>query len=147
MKKRTTARDYPRTARLNTLVREILGEELERIDDERLAFVTLTAVVVDADLKRAVAYYDHSRGEGAEEEIVEAFEELRPRLQAAIGRQARMRRTPELRFELDAVLRSAEHLESVLRALPDLEPGATPVDVDPANYREPAEGSDRPTAP
>lgn len=145
MKKRTTARDYPRTARLNTLVREILGEELERIDDERLALVTLTAAVVDADLKRAVVYYDHSRGDEAEAEIAEAFEELRPRLQGAIGRQARIRRTPELRFELDAVLRSAEHLESVLRTLPDLEPGAAPVDVDPANYREPAEGPDRPT--
>ena len=30
MKKRTTSRDYPRTARLNTLVREIIAEELER---------------------------------------------------------------------------------------------------------------------
>ena len=47
MKKRTTARDYPRTARLNTLVRDILARELGRIDDERLEFVTLTSVVVD----------------------------------------------------------------------------------------------------
>ena len=42
MKKRQTARDYPRTARLNTLVREIIADELERIDDERLQLVTLT---------------------------------------------------------------------------------------------------------
>lgn len=126
MKKRTTARDYPRTARLNTLVREILGDELERIDDERLAFLTLTAVVVDGDLKRAVAYYDHSRGEEAEEEIQEAFAELRPRLQSAIARQARMRRTPELRFELDGVLRNAERIEQVLRTLEDHPAEATP---------------------
>ena len=38
--KRTTARDYPRTARLNELLREIIGEELERIDDSRLDVVT-----------------------------------------------------------------------------------------------------------
>jgi ribosome-binding factor A len=126
MKKRTTARDYPRTARLNTLVREILGDELERIDDERLAFLTLTAVVVDGDLKRAVAYYDHSRGEEAEEEIQEAFAALRPRLQSAIARQARMRRTPELRFELDGVLRNAERIEHVLRTLEDHPAEAAP---------------------
>lgn len=136
MTKRTTARDYPRTARLNTLVREILGEELERIDDERLELVSLTDVVVDGDLKRAVAYYDHSRGDEADAEVAEAFDELRPRLQAAIGRQARIKRTPELRFELDKVLRNAQHLESVLRTLPDLDPEARPVELDPDNYRE-----------
>jgi ribosome-binding factor A len=119
MTKRTTARDYPRTARLNTLVREILGDELERIDDERLDFVTLTAVDVDGDLKRAAVYFDHSRGPEADEEIAEAFAELRPRLQSAIGRQARLRRTPELRFEADQVLRNAERIDQVLRDLND----------------------------
>jgi ribosome-binding factor A len=121
MKKRTTARDYPRTARLNTLVREILGDELERIDDERLEFVTLTSVVVDGDLKRAVAYYDHSLGDDAEEDIQAAFTELRGRLQGAVGRQAKLKRTPELRFETDAVLRNAERIEAVLREIHDAE--------------------------
>ena len=128
MKKRTTARDYPRTARLNTLVREILGEELERIDDERLDLVTITSVVVDGDLKRAAVYYDHSRGPEAVDEIQATFEELRPRLQGAIARQARMRRTPELRFQQDAVLRNAERIEQVLRELETHEPAPTDAD-------------------
>lgn len=140
MKKRTTARDYPRTARLNTLVREILGDELERIDDERLEFVTLTSVVVDGDLKKAVAYYDHSRGDDLDAEVAEAFDEARPRLQRAVGRQAHIKRTPELRFELDGVLRNAQHLESVLRTLPDLDPNATPVELDPENYKDSSSG-------
>ncbi len=120
MKKRTTARDYPRTARLNTLVREILGDELERIDDERLELVTLTSVVVDGDLKKAVAYYDHSRGDEADDDIAAAFDDNRIRLQNAVGRQAKLKRTPELRFELDGVLRNAERIEQVLRGLGDL---------------------------
>lgn len=143
MKKRTTARDYPRTARLNTLVRDILARELGRIDDERLEFVTLTSVVVDGDLKKAVAYYDHSRGDDADDEVVEAFEEHRARLQKAIGREARIKRTPETRFELDGVLRSAQHIEAVIRTLPDLDPGATPVPYDPEVYKpEPADDDD-----
>lgn len=117
MKKRPTARDYPRTARLNTLVREIVAEELERIDDERLELVTLTSVVVDGDMSRAAVYYDHSRDDEAEAEIAEAFAELRPRLQSAVGRQARIKRTPELRFETDGVLRDALRIEEVLREL------------------------------
>ncbi len=117
MKKRATARDYPRTARLNTLVREIVADELERIDDERLSLVTITSVVVDGDLGHAVAYYDHSRGEGATEEIEEAFAQVRVRVQNAVGRQAKVKRTPELRFEPDNVLRDARRIEDVLQGL------------------------------
>jgi ribosome-binding factor A len=142
MKKRTTARDYPRTARLNTLVRDILARELARIDDERLEFVTLTSVVVDGDLKKAVAYYDHSRGDDADEEVAEAFEEHRARHQRAIGREAHITRTPETRFELDGVLRTAQHIESVIRTLPDLEPDATPVAYDPDVYKTPPSADD-----
>ena len=127
MKKRPTARDYPRTARLNTLVREILAEELERIDDERLELVTLTAVVVDSDLGRAAVYYDHSRGEEADEEIAQAFTDLRKRLQGAVGRQTQFKRTPELRFQPDGVLRDALRIEEVLRGLSD-EPPVPPVE-------------------
>ena len=127
MKKRPSARDYPRTARLNTLVREIIADELERIDDERLEFVTLTAVVVDGDLARAAVYYDHSRGEEADEEIAQAFTDLRKRLQGAVGRQTQFKRTPELRFQPDGVLRDALRIEDVLRGLSD-EPPVPPVE-------------------
>lgn len=130
MKKRPTARDYPRTARLNTLVREIIAQELERIDDERLELVTLTSVVVDGDLARAVVYYDHSRGPGADEEIDQAFTDLRKRLQGAVGRQTTFKRTPELRFETDGVLREALRIEEVLRVLSQ-EPPVPPLDPSP----------------
>lgn len=130
MKKRPTARDYPRTARLNTLVREIVAEELERIHDERLELVTLTSVVVDGDLSRAVVYYDHSRGEDADVEIAEALGEHRKRLQGAVGRQTTFKRTPELRFETDGVLRDALRIEEVLRGLSN-EPPVPPLDPSP----------------
>lgn len=117
MKRRSPSRDYPRTARLNSLVQEIVASELERIDDDRLMHVVITNVVVDSDLGRAAVYYDHSRGDEAEEEIEEAFAELRVRLQAAVGKQAHIRRTPELRFEADGVIRDARRIEDVLRGL------------------------------
>lgn len=130
MKKRPTARDYPRTARLNTLVQQIIGEELERIDDERLDLVTITSVVVDGDLSRAAVYYDHSRGDDEDDTIAEAFTEIRRHLQAAIARQTSFKRTPELRFSQDGVLRDARRIEDVLRGLSD-DPPVPPVDPTP----------------
>lgn len=115
--RRRTPRDYPRTARLNTLVQQIVAEELERIDDERLAFVNVTSVVVDGDLSRAVVYFDHGRDDADLADIEAAFAALRPRLQRAVGAQTSFKRTPELRFEVDGVLRDARHIEDVLRGL------------------------------
>jgi ribosome-binding factor A len=136
MRKRVPSRDYPRTARLNSLVQEIVAEELERIDDERLELVTVTSVVVDGDLARAVVYYDHSRGDDAEAIIQEAFAQLRPRLQSAVARQTKVKRTPELRFETDTVIRNALRIEDVLRGLRETE-GSTAVDpVSPAGPPE-----------
>ena len=104
---------YPRTARVNELCREILGDELERIDDDRLDLVTVTHVRVDPDLRHAVVEYSRL-GEG-EEEAAEALVEHRARLQAAIARQARLKRTPELRFEVDRVIDHAARIEALLR--------------------------------
>jgi len=114
-----TARDYPRTARLNTLFQEILAEELERIDDERLELVTIMSVEVDGDLSRAIVYFDTLGGEDDDERVLGALDEQRTRLRGAVGRQARVKRTPELVFRPDDVGRSAARLEEVLRNIHD----------------------------
>ncbi len=115
----TTRREYPRTARVNELVREIVADELERIDDDRLELLAVTAVEIEADLRHATIYFDTLQGEEGDDEVLEALGEHRVRLQAAIGRQARLRRTPELGFRPDPAVRSGQRIEAILR---DIEP-------------------------
>lgn len=109
---------YSRMARVNELCREILAEELERIDDERLELVTITHVDVDKDLSRALVDFSAL---GEDEDIaMEAFADHRVRLQRAIGRQARLKRTPELRFAVDSFIEQGARIEELLRdARPD----------------------------
>ena len=107
--------DYPRTARLNELVREIVADELERLDDERLDLVTVVAVEVEPDLRHATVFVSSPAGEEADADAVEALAEVRVRLQRAIGRQARLKRIPELAFRPDEVTRSAARIEDILR--------------------------------
>jgi ribosome-binding factor A len=113
----STARDYPRTARLNQLVQEIVAEELELLDDERLGFLTITAVEVAADLSHAKVYYSAFVDDEEANEVAVALGEHRIRLQGAVGRQARMRRTPELTFEFDEVVRGAARVEDIIRRI------------------------------
>lgn len=108
---------YPRTARLKELLHQIVADEIERIDDDRLELVTVMSVEVEPDLRHATIYVDTPTGADRDEEMLEALHEHRVRLQAAIARQARIKRTPLLAFRADEVERAAGRLESLLRDL------------------------------
>src|SRR6056297_4164172 len=113
---RSTGRRYPRSARVSTTLQEIGAEELVRIDDERLSFVSVTEIDVDPELNRAIVYFDSLHGEDGDEEILEALAEHRVRLQSAIAKQIRAKKTPILDFCFDQVIRSAERIDDILRA-------------------------------
>ena len=108
------ARGYDRADRLNELLVRILAEEFERIDDDRLGFLTISAVETDRDLSMARVYVT---SEADDDELLEALGELRARLHRAIGDQARLRRVPPLTFVVDETARSADRIEEILRGL------------------------------
>ena len=114
-----------RTARVGALIKQIIAEELERFDDDRLSLVSLTSVDVDRELHRAVCWFTTLDGDD-DGEVAEAFEEYRSRLRKAVGNQARLRQTPELEFRADEAVRAAERIETLLREddrppVPDLD--------------------------
>ena len=86
-----------------------------RIDDERLEFVTVTGIDVDNGLNRAHVYFDSLAGEDGDEDITEALQEHRVRLQSSVARQIRAKKTPILDFQPDVALRSAERIDDILR--------------------------------
>lgn len=97
------------------MLREIIADELTRIDDERLEFVTITAIDVDAEMNRAIVYYDSLAGVDGDEAIQEVLGEYRARMQSSINRQMHARKTPILSFKPDEVIRAAERIDQVLR--------------------------------
>ncbi len=113
---RNSGRKYPRSARVGETLREIIADELVRIDDERLSFVSVTGIDVDPELNRAHVYYDSLAGEDGDEEILEALADHRVRLQSSIARQIRAKKTPILDFQPDPAIRSADRIDDILRA-------------------------------
>ena len=109
-------RRYPRSARLSETLREVIADELIRIDDDRLAFVTITTIDVDNELNRAIVYFDSLAGEDGDTAIRQVLESHRRRIQAAINQQMRAKKTPVLDFRPDDVIRTAERIEGILRA-------------------------------
>lgn len=97
------------------MLREILGEELERIGDPRLEWVSVTGVSVNPELSSATVFFSALEGADSDPLVLEALADRRVRLQGAIGRQARLRRTPELHFQPDPGIRAGWRVEEILR--------------------------------
>ncbi len=111
---------YPRTARVNQVLREVVAEELERLADvdERLRLLTVTAVDTAPDLRRATVYLS-----SLPEEAVAALADRRVHLQRALAGQMRLKRTPQLVFVADPAVRSGEQVDQILRRI---QPAAGP---------------------
>jgi ribosome-binding factor A len=106
---------FPRSARIGETLREIIADELVRIGDERLEFVTVTGIEVDDELNRAHVFFDSLAGEEGDDEIIAVLGEHRVRLQSSIARQIRAKKTPVLDFRPDVAIRSAERIDAILR--------------------------------
>ena len=120
---------YPRSARVNEILREVLADALERVADvdERLALLTVTAVRCAPDLRHATVLFA-SLDDGERE----ALGETRVRLQAEISAQVRLKRTPQLTFDQDPAVEAGQRVEEILRSLPerDLPAGDDRLDSD-----------------
>jgi ribosome-binding factor A len=105
-------RRYPRTARLDEVVLEVLASELERLDDPRLDLVTLTGVDVSNDLSHATVWFAARHDENAAGVALAA---AAARLRGVVGRSVRMKQTPRLEFRPDPAIATGERVDQLLR--------------------------------
>lgn len=103
---------YPRSARINQILREVISDELLRISDvdERLGLLTVTGVETTQDVRQAVVYFD-----SLSDEARVALDERRAQLQASVNAQTRLKRTPKLSFMADPAVASGSSVEEILR--------------------------------
>lgn len=114
----TGTRRYPRTARVNHLLQQVIATELERLgaDDPRLALLTVMAVEVEPDLRHAKVWLS-----SLSDDAKAALADDRVRLQAAIAHQVRLKRTPLLAFAADPVVATGARIEEIIRAIGPIE--------------------------
>ena len=114
--RRRPAHPYPRMARVNALLREVIAEELTRLGDhdDRLRLLTITDVLCEPDLGRAQVLFDSLPDESAE-----ALAEVRRQLQGAIGHAVRLKRVPQLSFTVDPAIEAGRRVEEALRRARD----------------------------
>jgi ribosome-binding factor A len=88
--------------RVNEAVREVLsGHITEDLKDPRIGFVTVTGVDTSPDLRHARVYVSVLGSDEQKEEALEGLRSAAGFLQAQVGSELRMKRTPTLEFRYD----------------------------------------------
>lgn len=103
--------------KVNSTLREVIAEEVERMSDTRLDMVSITGVEASPNLRHAVVYIDVLADDPSP--ALAALGRASPRLQSAIGAQVRMKYTPTLEFAVDPGVAGGERIDAILRSLED----------------------------
>ena len=104
-----------RMRRVNEAVREVLSSHLAQgLKDPRIGFVTVTAVDTSPDLRAARVYVSVLGDEREREAAMDGLRSSRGFLQARIGDELRMKRTPALSFHYDDTIERADRMTRLI---------------------------------
>lgn len=106
-----------RPSRVSEEFREILAEEIPKLKDPRIGFVTVVGVSVTPDLRHARVVYTAMGDESERRATAAALRSARGHLRRVIGHQVRMKFLPDLDFEEDETIKTADRIEQLLQEL------------------------------
>lgn len=114
-----------RTPRLNEqLRREIIDIVRNHARDPRIGMVTVTDVMVAADLGSARVYVTALGTEEEKAATVAGLKGASAFIRSELGKRLSIRQIPELRFELDQTLEHAHRIEELLGVVREQERAA-----------------------
>ena len=100
------AREYSRHLRVGSELQRILNDLLQsEVKDPRLQDVRVSSVALSADLGVARVFYSTLNPDADTAPVEAALDKALGFIRARVGREARLRRVPELRFEHDSSAR------------------------------------------
>jgi len=106
--------------RVADLIQTHLTDLLQtRVNDPRVAMVTVTGVEVTPDTRRADVYVTVLGGPEAKAEAMAGLQSAAGFLRRELGQRVRLRNTPELVFHWDDSLERGERIDHLLDQLKD----------------------------
>jgi ribosome-binding factor A len=102
---------------VNESVRQVLSEALPELKDPRIGFVTVTGVETSRDLRQARVFISVLGSERKREQTLAGLAAAHGVLQARLGRELRMKRTPTLAFEYDPSVEAGVRMSKLIDEL------------------------------
>ncbi|MFK2825038.1 30S ribosome-binding factor RbfA [Bacillus sp. B190/17] len=107
-----------RSNRVGEQMKKELTDILNRkVKDPRIGFITVTDVEVTGDLQQAKVYITVLGNEQEREDTLKALTKAKGFIRSEVGQRIRLRKTPELLFEIDASIEYGNRIDTLLREI------------------------------
>ncbi|GAC91718.1 ribosome-binding factor A [Anoxybacillus flavithermus NBRC 109594] len=93
---------------------DIIGRKLK---DPRIGFVTVTDVRVTGDLQQAKVYISVLGDEEQKKNTLKGLAKATGFIRSEIGQRIRLRKTPEIYFEIDETIDYGQRIESLIKQI------------------------------
>src|SRR3954466_10907213 len=103
-----------RMRRVNESVRQVLSEEVGRLKDPRVGFVTVTGVKTSPDLRHARVYVSVLGDDEARKASLDGLRSAHGFLQRRVADELPLKHTPALNFEYDDSVDRGMRISSLL---------------------------------
>jgi ribosome-binding factor A len=106
-----------RPSRVSEEFREILAEEILKLKDPRVGFVTVVGVKVTPDLRHARVLYTALGDEKERAATRAGLRSASAHLRSVLGQQVRLKFLPDLEFVEDETIETTARIEELIRQL------------------------------
>jgi ribosome-binding factor A len=107
-----------RSNRVAEQMKKELGEIIARkLKDPRIGFVTVTDVEVTGDLQQATVFITVLGDDKKRRETLKGLTQAKGFMRTEIGQRIRLRKTPELMFELDKSFDYGNKIDNLLKQI------------------------------
>jgi ribosome-binding factor A len=107
-----------RSNRVAEQMKKELGEIIARkLKDPRIGFVTVTDVEVTGDLQQATVFITVLGDDRKRRETLKGLTQAKGFMRTEIGQRIRLRKTPELMFELDKSFDYGNKIDNLLKQI------------------------------
>lgn len=109
--------------RVDGQLRQVIADEVTRLKDPGLGFVTITAVKASPDLRMARVFYTVLGDDEQRAETAAALTRAKARIRGAVGSRVRLKYLPDLEFAYDESIDHGIHMEALLQRLREEDDG------------------------
>lgn len=126
-----------RSNRVAEQMKKELGEIIARkLKDPRIGFVTVTDVEVTGDLQQATVFITVLGDDRKRRETLKGLTQAKGFMRTEIGQRIRLRKTPELMFELDKSFDYGNKIDNLLKQIKTEEVEIEEINTDEVEIKE-----------
>ncbi|MDI6891555.1 MAG: 30S ribosome-binding factor RbfA [Actinomycetota bacterium] len=107
-----------RTSRLGEVFKKEISDIIKKdLKDPRIGFVTITAVEISPDLKRATVFLSVLGGQEEHKRSLKGLKNARGHIRSELGKRVRLKFLPELFFEIDKSIEEGVRISELIKHL------------------------------